>query len=206
MGQYFKWVNFTKGELIDSSAFIWGDKWSCFHWVGSGLSNAALTLMADRWRGDVVALVGDETGIRFFESDGCTPRMRRVLEYTEGCDPEEYALDYFADVSALFSCTRGKTTYWRVGVGPDAEWAELPLVGPFDREIASHLYVINETTKEFYKRGEGDDDYDPFSDLMMVTSWDRIGPHCGIWIGDDVRPADEPPGEGHADITGVYQY
>ena len=39
---------------------------------------------------------------------------------------------------------------------------------------------------------------------MMVANIDRLGPQGGIWIGDDVHPANEPPGEGYLDITGRY--
>ena len=144
MSEYFMWVNPSKREYINSSNFKWNDKFPCHHWVGSGLTNAALTLMADRWRGDLVALVGDETGVGFYESDCCAPRMRRVLEATEGYDPYEYADDYFLDVSTCFSCTRGEVSYQRIGIGPNADWVRLSLSGPFDREIVTYPYVVNE--------------------------------------------------------------
>lgn len=204
MGEFFEWVNFTKKENLSPNAFENSDKWGGFHWVGAESTNAALTLMAGDWRGDVVALVGDETPRGFFESDACNDRMRSLLDFTHGKDPWDYATDWFTDVSGRFRCAEGERLYVREGLGEDADWVSGFYDGPFDLDIETYPYIVNETTKEYYRRGSADE-YDPFSDLVMVIDSVLAPDHAGIWIGDDVHPATEPPGDDYTDITGVYE-
>lgn len=156
MGVYFMYVNFTKRQFLDTWAFNQGPKAIAYATVGSEGTNAALTLMADEWRGDLVALVGDEVSRSFYEEATHLPQAKTIIEICDSdSNPYDYADEWFEDVSTSFKCAKGKIGYVRVGMGPDAEWVEQPLEGSFEKDIVEYPYVVNETTKEFYKRADG---------------------------------------------------
>ena len=204
MSQSFTWINFSKREYLNPVPFKNDVKWPCFHHVGAESTNAVLTLMADEWRVDVIDLVGDATGLEFYEHKNCPASMHRLLELTEGEGPWRYAALWFSDVSGRFKCAKGKVGRQRVGEGEGAHLEKLPFDGTFDKDIVIYPYIVNETTNEYYKRKSSHADVDPFSDLMMVHSPSFMGEDVGIWIGDDVHPAKEPPVGDYRDITDVY--
>ena len=117
MSQSFTWIIFSKREYLNPVPFKNDVKWPCFHHVGAESTNAVLTLMADEWRGDVIALVGDATGLEFYEHKNCPASMHRLLELTEGEGPWRYAALWFSDVSGRFKCAKGKVGRQRVGEG-----------------------------------------------------------------------------------------
>lgn len=56
MGQYFEWLNLDKMEMIGNSPWKCGSKLPDNTYVGNEKTDAVLTLLASRWKGDRLSI------------------------------------------------------------------------------------------------------------------------------------------------------
>lgn len=78
MGAYYAWVNATKMEHLGNMPFRYGVKMLENCRFPNDRTDVALTLLADRWHGDLVAYVSDYTILADCEGKGLA-QMAGVL-------------------------------------------------------------------------------------------------------------------------------
>lgn len=219
MGEYFAWANIDKRERLDMAAFDSGFKMVEPCWVGNGDIDAVCTLLADRWRGDTVAFLGDS-------STGYWPDTSpEALAYRTKESPVllDYAEDTYEDITCLFKQAEGLAHMEFT----ETEILEIPYEGPFNLEIEHRRYVINHTKKLFYDRKAtpircvephklGIEDpivrFDPFPILFAKDS--RLAFYSNHenqqfeidWVGDFVEAVDDEPPQGYLDVSAFYDY
>lgn len=219
MGAYYMWVNATKRECLGDEPFAYGLKAVENCRYPNDRTDALLTLLAGRWAGDLVAYVSDYDNLRIMDLDG-SPGLVRVREAL-GANPYDEMEDHGRDVCGIFSCARGCEGMLPNPDEPgDNDWRQYD--GPFDTEPVAYRYVVNETRREYLDRAGGQ--YlgtfqrgplrgtpifeDPTPALLgTYLGMDAGGEGCrpGLWVGDDVRPANGRPGSGYEDVSGRYE-
>lgn len=112
-------------------------------------TDIALTLLAGRLHGDLVAYVSDYTNFEALEGEG----FRRMAELIPE-NPRDYIEDNGTDVGGLFSCFKGAERYCSADDDPDADFMH-SYQGSFDEEPVFYRYVVNETRKEYVARMDG---------------------------------------------------
>lgn len=202
MGQYFSWVNVDRFERLDAGLWdfaptLYG---RCIAPCEENL--AMLSLLATRWRGDVVVFLGDYAS---FEGDG-RPGCRHVRE---SIDASGWSVPDFAseaqDVTGCLRVARDSPRNRRNS--PSDESLDL-YEGPFDVEVGEWRYVVNPARREYvdYRRmpvisaqGSPVQRLDPLPLLLASETWAPGDPDEkieGRWLGDVVYPADDDPGDG----------
>lgn len=102
MGAYYAWVNATKMEHLGNMPFRYGVKMLENCRFPNDRTDVALTLLADRWHGDLVAYVSDYTVLADCEDKG----LAQMAEYFPE-NPVDYVEDHGEDVGSLFACFKG---------------------------------------------------------------------------------------------------
>ena len=210
MSAYYGWVNATKMEYLGNGPFACsvGIVENCH--FPNDRTDVALTLLASRWHGDLVAYVSDYTHLEKLEGKG----FRRMAELIPE-NPLDYIEDNGTDVGGLFSCFKGEKWYFPTEDDPDAEFMH-PYQGPFDQEPTFYRYVVNETRKEYIDRMGGRllssangktilEDVIPA--ILGDTNYlDHLGQEVseGPWVGEVVAPANDRPGPDFTDVTQDY--
>lgn len=206
MGAYFGWVNATKMEYLGNGPFACsvGIMENCH--FPNDRTDVALTLLADRWHGDLVAYVSDYTHLEELEGRG----FRRMAELIPE-NPRDYIEDNGIDVGSLFSCFKGEEWYFPTDDDPNAEFMH-PYCGPLDQEAVLFRYVVNETRKEYIDRmggrylctSKGVDILEDITPAIMGDVYlEYLGEEIpeGPWVGDVVTPTNDRPGPGFTDVT-----
>lgn len=202
MGQYFTWVNLDKKEYIGDNPWAVGLKLIENCYEGNEKTDAALTMLDSRWKGDRVVFLGDYAS---FENE-TDPFRRRVEEELKGQCVDDFMDHTFHDIAGIF--TYVKTSPWCDYYDEETETTK-PYEGPFDTEIVHHRYVVNETLKEYvdrsicpvrYIREDGKVvRYDPIPELLSSNK--AVSPESGevdgLWFGHEIRPSHTPPGKGY---------
>lgn len=223
MGQYFKWVNFTKEQYLEDEPFPYGLKYAETCFTGCLKTDAVCTLLAGEWQGDLVLFAGEYMyDLRHAAIPEDWPGLRAVTELTV----DYYDIDYeFEDVAGRFSYSRGKAG-WRPEMVDRLEtMVKVPYDGPFDLDIIHYRYIVNKTKGVYYDREampelSAESRFDPlpmfmgsgFGGLLVdgkpVPSFDvesqwSAAPD-GAWVGDVVVPTNERPSEGCVDVSRRY--
>lgn len=216
MGQYYYWVNFDKDEIIEIWPWPNGMGLHECAYLGCEETDAALTMLAGDWAGDLVVFFGDYAEFK----DETHPMRKEVERRLGGMGAEDYILSC-RDICGRFDYVRdhpGITHPLYFDDGRDS--IDVPYDGPFDVEIRQFRYVVNESKKEFIDRFNtavryvsektGKDVlYDPFPELMCTGTRGLEDPENeieGLWFGDVVRPTDEHPGDGYTAVAQWYSY
>lgn len=213
MGQYFEWVNYDRREIIDTDVWDCGVKLHESAFVGCEMTDAALTMLAGDWAGDLVVFLGDYAS---FENE-TNPARRRIELLLNGGFSDDYTYD-FTDVTGRFDYveTLEDKSHWVYGNGVEEHYEDY--TGPYDVHLERFRYVANETRREFLDRSRtavryirpntGDIvRYDPFPQLMCSEVYDPdLDEVDGAWFGDFVRPSHEAPGDGYAEVHRDYSY
>ena len=210
MGAYYVWVNATKMEHLGNGPFACsvGIMENCR--FPNDRTDVALTLLAGRWHGDLVAYVSDCTHLEECEGEG----FRRMAELIPE-NPCDYIEENGYDVGALFACFKGAEWYFPTDADPEAEHMH-PYEGPLDQEPVFYRYVVNETRRQFIDRLGGRylctvDGVDVLEDVTPAI----LGDTCrlkhrgkwlneGPWVGDLIAPTNDRPGPGFTDVTPDY--
>lgn len=211
MGEYYSWVNVDKRELIVPEVFGSGLKFYQNSVKGVPVNRALRTLLADRWKGDRVIFLGDET----WPVEEPVPPLyweleRQTRDYEELLDMEQLLWDRYLDVSALFKESEE-------GARKDIEeylweWEnncatlvpfhidpEDPYRGLFVMNFQAFRYTLNHSKKLYFEEAsiellwEGEEltgYYDPITFLM---SYGSRRPNPGPWLGDIVGVSDTIP-------------
>ena len=131
MGAYYGWVNVTKMEYLGNTPFAYsvGIMENCR--FPNDRTDVALTLLAGRWHGDLVAYVSDYTNLEALEGEG----FRRMAELIPE-NPRDYIEDNGTDVDSLFSCFKGAERYCSTDDDSDADFMHL-LRGHSSRNLFS---------------------------------------------------------------------
>lgn len=214
MGQYFNWVNFDKLEYIATDPWPNGSKLVECTYLGCEETDAALTMLAGEWAGDLVAFMGDYCR---FENE-TNPGRREVGRRLGGMVFDDFLFDTCTDICGRFDYV-GNHPEARRYVEHGDDFALEPYDGPFDVAIRRYRYVVNESKKELVDRFRTAVRhiekttgrivrYDPFPQLMCSETdgleySDEIN---GLWFGDIVRPADEHPGAEYKAVAQDYSY
>lgn len=206
MGEYFDWVNLDKKEYVYSNPWNCGPKLTENCFVGNEKTDAVLTLLSERWRGDRVVFMGDYAEF----SDEVDPFRRAFEEELAGKGIQDYLFDDLTDITGIFSYVKSSPhcSYW----DEDKE-TEMPYEGPFDTEIVFFRYVVDETLHEFVDRclcpvRYIDEDgtivrYDPVPELMSSYDYNEpeIDEFSGRWFGHAIRPTNERPPDDYKQIA-----
>ncbi len=210
MGAYYAWVNATKMEHLGNEPFPYGVKIMENCRFPNDRTDVALTLLAGRWHGDLVAYVSDYTELDKCEGEG----LRRMAEVIPE-NPRDYVEDNGYDVGSLFSCFKGEEWYLPTEDDPEGEFLH-PYEGPLDQEAVFYRYVVNETRKEFLDRLAGRylctvGDVDILEDVTPAIlgdayrlEWRGKELSNGPWVGDLITPTNSRPAPGFTDVTPDY--
>ncbi len=214
MGQYFNWVNFDKREYIDTAPWPNGQKLVECTYLGCEETDAALTMLAGEWAGDLVAFMGDYC---HFENE-THPGRREVELRLGGMIFDDFLFDTCTDICGRFDYV-GNHPEARRYVEHGDDYSMEPYEGPFDIAIHSYRYIVNVSKREFVDRFrtavryiDGSTGrivrYDPFPQLMCSETNGLEYPDeiNGLWFGDIVRPTDEHPGSGYRAVAQDYSY
>lgn len=223
MSQYFTWVNFTKRQFLQDAPFPCGLRYTESCYVGNLKTDAASTLLAKEWRGDLVAFTGEYLfDLREAVKSGRYPGLARLLDIA--IDPVDVEHE-FEDVAGRFTFARGKHG-WVPGIDEDGEetMRQAPYEGPFDLEVTHYRFMVNETKHAYYDR----ESTQPLTQaprfdmlpLLLGTSWGRLlvngklpeapkgslmaSAPDGLWVGDPVYPSDVRPDNGYEDVSELY--
>lgn len=210
MGAHYGWVNVTKMEYLGNAPFAIsvGIMENCR--FPNDRTDVALTLLAGRWHGDLVAYVSDYTNLEALEGEG----FRRMAELIPE-NPCDYIEDNGTDVGGLFSCFMGAERYCSTDDDPGADFMH-PYQGPFDEEPVFYRYVVNETRKEYIDRMggqylctvEGKDTLEDVTPAILgdTNRLDYRGQEVleGPWVGDDITPTNDRPGPDYTGVTPDY--
>lgn len=217
MGEYFAWANIDKQERLEMGALSGAYKKFTSCYVGNFEIDAVCTLLADRWKGDTIAFLGDES------TDYWPDMSPEALRYKEEESPVflDYVEDFYRDVTGDFKQAKGKTHL----VATEAKVTKAPYEGSFDKDIVRYRYVVNHTKKLFYDRKKtpiigvgqhslipeaGIERFDPLPGLFSKNSFlGTILNHDNLqfmvsWVGDFVEPSHNVPPENYLDVSTFY--
>lgn len=210
MGQYFDWVNPDKKEMIGSYPWKCGFKLEENTYLGNEKTDAMLTLMATRWKGDRVIFLGD-----YAEFKNETNPYRRAFELDLGGHGiEGYLFEDLEDVAGVFKWVRdeGDNVHYDDETGDD-----VPYTGPFDTDIQAFRYVLDDDAQEYVDRLRCPVRYissnplkvlryDPVPILLCSFEGGHLDPLYGRWFGHRVRPTNDAPPETYVQIGQDYCY
>lgn len=210
MGAYYAWINATKMEHLGNEPFAYGVKLLENCRFPNDRTDVALTLLADRWHGDLVAYLSDYTDLSKCEGPGLTKMAGFFPE-----NPRDYVEDHGMDVGGYFSCFREEKWYFPTEDDPEGECLH-PYTGPLDQEAVVYRYVVNETRKEYLDRFNGRhlctvngvdilEDVTPalLSDIWYLKRNGKEVP-MGLWVGDMITPTNEQPNPSYKDVTSEF--
>ena len=204
MSQIYHWLNLYKKEkLVNIWDYdkLWG---SCY--TTSKEHCALLTLLADRWKGDLVIRLGCE-GLDV-PDDG-----RPVIAEIEGYgDLDDFSYEESIDVTWLFEEAQGclRDVYDERGF-----FRSEPYTGPFELRFERFRYVVNTERRQFYDRERTAVQFvhdgrvardDLFSVLCVSYGHECLkgAERLGSWFGELLEATNERPGEGYEDITAIH--
>lgn len=181
----------------------------CF--TGTEENEMLLTLLATRWRGDVVVFMGDYANFKEGDRE-CCGRLQELLE-ERGYG--HAACDFMYDsliANGSFAVTKDSPRNRRND--PDNEDLDY-YSGSCDLEIEHFRYVVNDVKREYidYRKTpivwvheDGIKRYDPFPEIMASVVWEPEDPDeiQGRWLGDVVRPTNIRPNESYSLIADKY--
>ena len=216
MSQYFNWVNLDKGEIIADWPWPNGPGIHESAYLGCEETDAALTMIAGDWAGDLVVFLGDYASFK----DEVHPD-RRAVERRLGGTPTEHYMYGCTDICGRFDYVCDHPEVRRPVLsedGCDETW--VPYDGPYDVAIHCYRYVANDAKREYVdrfctavryidKRTGKIVRYDPVPELMCSGTRGLEDPEHeieGLWFGDAIRPTDEHPGEGYTAVAQWYSY
>lgn len=147
MGQYFEWVNYDKREIMATDPWPNGQKLHECTYLGCLETDAALTMLAGDWAGDLVVFLGDYAEFK----DETHPGRREVERRLDGAISDDYT-DDFTDICGRFDYTRDHPEARHFVECDGGSCARIPYDGPFDVEIHQFRYAVNESKKEYVDR------------------------------------------------------
>lgn len=211
MGAYYAWVNATKMEHLGNDPFPYGVKLLENCRFPNERTDVALTLLANRWRSDLVAYVSDYTNLSKCEGPGL---LKMAAYFPE--NPRDYVEDHGLDVGGLFSIFKDSEWYFPTEDDPKGEYKH-PYVGPLDQEAVVYRYVVNEAKEEYIDRFQGRylctvngvdilEDVTPalLSDTSNLERNGEIAP-MGLWVGDMITPTNSKPDVSYKDVTSEFE-
>lgn len=215
MGQYFNWVNLDKNEIIETWAWPNGQKLVESTYYGCEETDAALTMMAGDWAGDLVVFMGDYAT---FE-DETHPKRKEVEQMLAGIGADDYLID-FIDIIGRFDYAKEHPEIKHPVYSENCNDTWGSYTGPFDLKIERFRFVINESKKEFVDRertavryinpSTGEIvRYDLVPEMMSSETRGLKDPEhevAGLWFGDCIRPSQEHPGAGYREIGRNYSF
>lgn len=211
MGQYFCWVNVDKHERLNSCFWDFAPMLHGRCLAPCEENQAALSLLATHWRGDVVVFCGDYAD---FSQGGEHPGCRHIQEKVDASglaipDFIYEARDATGDLRIAKDSPRNRHN------APKNELLDC-YDGSFDVEIMEWRYVVNPARGEYidYQRtpvvfasAKVIQRYDPLPLLLASATWALDDPEEeieGRWLGDVVYPTNEDPSEGFTLIADSY--
>ncbi len=116
MSAYYAWVNATKMEHLGNGPFACsvGIMENCR--FPNDRTDVALTLLAGRWHGNLVAFVSDYTHLEERVGEGFRRMAGLIPE-----NPRDYVEKNGYDVGSLFSCFKEAEWYFPTEDDPEAE-------------------------------------------------------------------------------------
>lgn len=181
MGEYFVWVNASKGEFLDQHACDdYGWMFSIASLQSCSLTEAACTLIEGPWRGDAVMYAGDYLS----------------LDRDRPCDEP-------VELAQLF----GSLPYERCFDGSYAELCAPDEIIRYRYAVNhSRREFVDRDDSPRDERHEGIEGdplwcrFDPIPTLFSPPSYGGSR-YRGRWCLDDVAMSNEAPPEGYEDIT-----
>lgn len=214
VGQYFNWVNFDKRQIIET--WIWpnGQGLQECAYVGCEETDAALTMLAEGWAGDLVVFLGDYA---IFQNES-NPMRKQIEQRLGNVSAEDFMYD-LEDITGRFDyAERHPELKHPIDCDDSEGWVSY--TGPFDVPIVHYRYVLNESKQEFVDRARtavryidsatGEIvRYDPVPSMMSSQTKGLEHPDCeieGLWIGDAIRPSHDRPSSVYMEVGGFYSY
>lgn len=210
MGQYFSWINVDKHERLNNTFWNFAPTLYGRCFTPCEENQAMLSLLATRWKGDVVVFYGDYAD---FSKAGNNPGCKYIQDKinASGLTTPDFIYE-----------TRDATGNLRIAKSDPKnshgfpEGKPIDYCGPFDVEIKEWRYVVNPARREYidYQRTpvvfistSFIQRYDPLPLLLAseTRTFDDPSEEIeGRWLGDVVYPTDENPGENFSLIADGY--
>lgn len=124
-----------------------GQKLSECAYIGCHEIDAALTMLASDWAGDLVEFLGDYVEFK----DEAHPGRREVERRLDGAINDDYT-DDFTDICGRFDYVRDHPEIRHFVEHDDGNYDMAPYDGPYDVEIHQFRYAVNESKKEHVDR------------------------------------------------------
>lgn len=213
MGEYYAWVNIDKRENIWPCDFDVGSKYCESMWQGNELLRALKDLLAERWRGDRIAFLGDEFRLSGREDH---PFLKALYEEAiffnilNGCF-YNVQIEIYKNVGGLYKAAeeevRNEIEYYLMLLreGQRDMCFNLyrvnrkdPFRGLFERSGRDFRFVINNTKKLAYEpfktivSSAGQCDSTQLDPLPLLCSYGRQA-GTGQWLGDIIGVSDTLP-------------
>lgn len=216
MSQYFNWVNLDRSEIIADWPWPNGQGVRESAYLGCEETDAALTMIAGDWAGDLVVFLGDYAEFK----NETHPGRREVERRLDGTSAEHYMYEC-TDICGRFDYVRDHPEVRHPVFSDDSRDATwVPYDGPRNVAIHCYRYVVNESKREYVDRFrtavrqiDGRTGvivrYDPVPELMCSGTGGLDDPEHkidGLWFGDVILPTDERPGDGYKAVAQWYSY
>ena len=215
MMQDFVWINYDRLQYLNAADFDEPANIKGYTGNSRTCSNALYTLLADRWKGDRVILIGERWTDE--ESDPLVKDLRSRYRNDEyrgniwqaSLSEFENMAKYFEDADrdmVVFrledSNRRSDPVYEEHKDDPDLFFSE---------QTVYYRYVINHTKREYYRRKSLKDRNNWFNPLsfLLISAEGYYGGSYGMWIGDSLEVTnDERMVErlGYRNVTMLYTY
>ena len=215
MMQDFVWINYDRLQYLNAADFDEPANIKGYTGNSRTCSNALYTLLADRWKGDRVILIGERWTDE--ESDPLVKDLRSRYRNDEyrgniwqaALSEFENMAKYFEDadrdavIFRLEDPNRNRdTVYEEHKDDPDLF---------FNDQTVYYRYVINHTKREYYRRKSLKDRNNWFNPLsfLLISAEGYYGGSYGMWIGDSLEVTnDERMVEslGSKNVTMLYTY
>ena len=121
MGQYFEWVNCDKREIIATDPWPNGQKLHECAYLECPETDAALTMLAGDWAGDLVVFLGDYAKFK----NETHPGRREVERRLDGAISDDYTCD-FIDICGRFDYVRDHPKAKHYVERDDGSWDWIP--------------------------------------------------------------------------------
>ena len=215
MTQDFVWINYDKLQYLSAADFDEPATIKGFIGNSRRCSNALYTLLADRWKGDRVILIGEKWTDE--ESDLLVKDLR------ERYSSEEYlgniwhaALNEFENMAKYFEDADRDLVVFELenpNRKRDSVYEEHKEDQDlfFKDQIIYYRYVVNHMKKEYYRRKSLKDKNNWFNPLsfLLISAEEYYGGSYGMWIGDSLEVTNDKnliESLGYRDTTMIYTY
>lgn len=215
MMQDFVWINYDKLQYLNAADF--GEPATIKGYTGNSrkCSNVLYTLLADRWKGDRVILIGEKWTDE--KSDPLVMDLRSRYSSDEYLGSIWHAALYeFENMAKYFEDADRDTVVFRLE-DPNRrrdsvyeEHRDDPDLF-FSDQTVYYRYVINHTKKEYYRRKSLKDRNNWFNPLsfLLISAEGYYGGSYGMWIGDSLEVTNDErtiEGLGYKNVTMLYTY